>query len=59
MRGFLKKPQGMPVQDYIACVTEINDYLTKSPPLFIAGGNATKLLDNKLLDLLEFRIPIM
>ena len=58
MRGFLKKPQGMPVQDYIACVTEINNYLTKSP-LFIAGGNATKLLDKKLLDLLEFRIPIM
>ena len=43
MRRFLKKPRDMPVQDYIAQVTEINN---------------TKLPDNEILDLLEFRIPI-
>ena len=45
------------MQDYIAHVTEINDYLTKFPPV-TQGGNATKLPDNKLLDLLELRIII-
>ena len=56
MRRFLKKPRDMPVQDYIAQVIEINDYLAEFPPT-IVDGNAIKLPDNELLDLLEFGIP--
>ena len=33
MRNFLKKPQGMPVQEYISHETEINYYL-KDPPSY-------------------------
>ena len=47
----------MPVRDYIAHVIEINDYLTEFPPT-VVGGDSTKLSDDKLLDLLEFGIPI-
>ena len=47
----------MPVHDYIARVIEINNYLAEFPPT-IVGRNATKLPDDKLLNLLEFRIPI-
>ena len=47
----------MPVQDYIARVTKINDYLTKFPPV-TQGRNATNLPKNKLLDLLESGIPL-
>ena len=47
----------MPIWDYIARVLEINDYLEEFPPV-TTGRNATKLPDNKLLDLLEFGIPI-
>ena len=47
----------MLVQDYIVCMIEITIYLTGLPPV-TQGKNATKLPDNKLLDLLEFRIPI-
>ena len=57
MRRFLKKPRDMPMQEYIARVIKINDYLKESPPT-VVGGNTTKLPDNKLLDLLEFGIPI-
>ena len=57
MRRFLKKTIDMPVQDYIARIIEINDYLTEFPPT-IVGGDAVKLLDNELLDLLEFGILI-
>ena len=45
------------VQEYIAQVIEINYYLTEFPPT-VVGGDSTKLPYNKLLDLLEFRIPI-
>ena len=55
MRRFLKKPLDMPVQEYIAQVIKINDYLEEFRPT-IVGGNATKLPDNDLLDLLEFGI---
>ena len=47
----------MPVQEYITRVIEINDYLKEFPPV-TTGGNATKLPDDELLDLLEFGIPI-
>ena len=47
----------MLVQDYIARMIKINDYLEEFPPV-IAGRNSTKLPDNELLDLLEFGIPI-
>ena len=57
MRYFLKKPQDMPVWDYIAWVIEINYYLTEFPPTAV-GGDSTKLPDNELLDLLEFGILI-
>ena len=57
MRRFLKKPRNIPVQDYISCVIEINNYLEVFLPV-IAGRNATKLPDNELQDLLEFGIPI-
>ena len=42
---------------YCLCVIKINDYLKEFLPV-IVGGNATKLSENELLDLLEFRIPI-
>ena len=47
----------MLVQDYIAQVTEINNYLTKFPPV-TQGRNSIKLLDDKLLDLLDFGTPL-
>ena len=47
----------MPVRDYVARVIEINDYLEEFPPATL-GGDATKLPDDELLDLLEFGIPI-
>ena len=52
MRHFLNKPRDILVQDYIACMIEINDCLEAFPPV-TAGRNSTKLPD-----LLEFRIPI-
>ena len=48
----------MLVQDYIARVIKINDYLAEFPPPTIVGGNAIKLPDDELLDLLDFRITI-
>ena len=36
---------------------EINDYLTEFPPT-VVGGDSTKIVDDELLDLLEFRILI-
>ena len=47
----------MPVQDYITQVVKINNWLKEFPPT-IVDRNATKLLDDKLLDLIEFGIPI-
>ena len=47
----------MLVRDYIARVIEINDYLEEFPSV-VAERNATKILEDKLLDLLEFGIPI-
>ena len=47
----------MLVQDYIACMIKINDYLEEFL-LVIAGGNATKLLHTEPLDLQEYVIPI-
>ena len=57
MRRFLKKPQDMQVPVYIARVIEINNYLVEFPPTTV-GRDATKLPEDKLLDLLEFGIPI-
>ena len=57
MRRFLKKPRDMQVQDYIARVIKINDYLAEFPTTMV-GGNTSKLSDDKLLDLLEFGITI-
>ena len=52
-----KKTRDMLVQDYIARVIKINNYLKEFLSV-IVGRNATKLPDNKQLDLLEFGIPI-
>ena len=57
MRRFLRKPCGMSVKDYIASVVEINSYLTDFPPVNVTTPG-TMLTDNKLLDLLEFGIPV-
>ena len=57
MQRFLKKPRDMLVQEYIARVIEINNYLEEFLPTII-GGNSIKLSDNKLLDLREFGISI-
>ena len=57
MQCFLKKPRDILVQEYIACVIKINDYLKEFLPV-IVGRNATKIPDNKLLEILEFGIPI-
>ena len=45
MQRFLKKPRDIPVQEYIARVIKINDYLKEFPPT-IVGRNTTKLPDN-------------
>ena len=47
----------MPVHDYTASVTELTNYLKDFSPVTV-DRNTTKLPDNKLLDLLDFRIPI-
>ena len=47
----------MRVQEYIARVIKINNYLKEFLPT-IVGRNATKLPDDELLDLLECGIPI-
>ena len=47
----------MPVQDYIARVTDIYNILGKIP-LVTVDRNDTKLPDNKLLELLDFGISI-
>ena len=47
----------MVVGDYIAHVIKIKDYLEEFPPI-VAKGNATKLLNNEILDLLKFGITI-
>ena len=57
MRRFLKKPRDMLVQDYIAQVIKINDYLAEFPPT-IVGRDAVKLPDDKLLDILSLFLPI-
>ena len=57
MRRFLKKPADWDIKQYVARVVEINEYLPRFPPKVI-GGNSEKLPDKKLLELLEFGIPL-
>ena len=57
MRRFLCKSRGKSVKDYIARVVEINSILTEFPPVN-STTPATMLTDNKLLDRLEFGIPL-
>ena len=56
MRRFLRKPAEMTAKDYVARVCKINSYLTAFPT--DPGRQATKLPTNKLLDLLEFGVPL-
>ena len=46
----------MTAKDYIARVCKINSYLTAFPTK--PGRQATKLPTDKLLDLLEFGVPL-
>ena len=57
MRCFLKKLQDMCIKEYVDRVVKINDYLLQFPPS-VPAGNSKKLPNNKLLELLEFGIPL-
>ena len=56
MHRFLIKPADMLANHYIAQVCEINSYLTAFPTK--QSREATKLPTDKLLDLLEFGVPL-
>ena len=53
MRHYMRKPKDMTTREYIACMNEINRYLTLFPPF----NCNQQLAKNKVLDLLEFGIP--
>ena len=57
MRRFMKKPHDMSIKEYVARAVEINNYLLQFPPS-VPTGNSKKLTNNKLLELLEFGIPL-
>ena len=57
MQCFLNKPADMGIKEYVARVVEINNYLPRFPISFLLG-NSKKLPTNKLLELLEFGIPL-
>jgi hypothetical protein len=55
MRRFLKKPYKMSIQDYVARIVEMNEYLPLMPE--IGGNPPDKLPEDELLELLEFSLP--
>ena len=57
MRRFSRKLYQMATKDYVAQVVELNNLLTRFPA---TNPNlpATKLPDDKLLNLLEFGVPL-
>ena len=56
MHLFLRKPVDMLAKNYIARVCKIISYITDFPTK--PGREATKLPTDKLLDLLEFGVPL-
>ena len=55
MRRFLKKPYLMCIQDDVARVVEMNEYLPLMPEI---GGEEPDILpEDELLELLEFILP--
>ena len=52
---FLRKPAGTKTAEFVACLHKINAYPLKFPA--IGETEPVALLDNKLLDILEYRIP--
>ena len=57
MRRFLKKPADWNIKKYVARVVEINEYLVQFPPKTIIR-NSNKIPEDKLLELLNFGIPL-
>ncbi len=55
MNHYMRKPREMSTRDYVARVNELNDYLTKFPP--INGNPPSKMPDEQLLDILEYGVP--
>ena len=49
----MRKPRSMTTREYIACVNEINSYLTSFPPF----QRNQALREDEVLDLLEFGVP--
>ena len=56
MQRFLTKPQTMTIQEYAARVVEMNNCQPRFPE-FREGEAHTKLLEDEMLDFLEFSIP--
>ena len=55
MCRYLKKPCDMKTHDYVTRVQELNSYLTEFPT---PANNNTDSLDNdKIMDILEYRVP--
>ena len=55
MRRFLRKPAGVKTREFVARVSELNEYLREFPT---ANGEAAQPLDeDEILDLLEFGVP--
>ena len=54
MRRYLRKPAGMTTREFNARLQELNAYLDEFPPF---GGNAQRLADDDLSEVLEFAIP--
>ena len=57
MHCFLKIPVDMGIKEYVARVAEISNYLPQFSPS-VQLENSKKLPNNKILELLEFRIPL-
>lgn len=57
MRRFLRKRAGNTTREYVARLTELNDYIERFPPLEEGGDPPRKLENDEILDLLEFGIP--
>ena len=51
MRRFVKKPYLMSIQEYVAIVVDMNEYVPKMPE--IGGNPLAKLPKDELLDILE------
>jgi hypothetical protein len=57
MRGFLCKPLGTPIRDFVARLVEMNNYLPQFPPQQLGGAVGVVLDDEELKEVGEFSIP--